>query len=116
MSKVRLRSLKEDMTWGRVGSGLLETDMVRSGLKIWYVKEGLENKDGYEMDRDERDDLMRYGWMYSGWLPVLRVKFWKNELVGRGDERRLGEKKVVGEGTTVEVVSGKVNGRWFMVV
>lgn len=45
--------------------------------------------------------------MYSGWSPFLRVKFWKNELVGRGDERRFGEKKRDGSGRTVASARGK---------
>lgn len=40
--------------------------------------------------------------MYSGWSPFLRAKFWKNEFVGGGVERALGEKKVEGSGRTVE--------------
>lgn len=45
--------------------------------------------------------------MYSGWSPFLRAKFWKNELVGRGDERRFGEKKRDGSGRTVASAWGK---------
>lgn len=47
--------------------------------------------------------------MYSGRSPLLRTKFWKKELVGSGEERREGEKNLVGSGTAVEVVSGKGN-------
>ena len=38
----------------------------------------------------------------------MRTKFWKNELVGNGVERRWGEKKQVGSGRTVDWVSGKL--------
>lgn len=48
--------------------------------------------------------------MYSGSSPFPTTKFWKNELVGRGAERRWGEKKRRGFGTTVDLVSGKRNG------
>lgn len=51
--------------------------------------------------------------MYSGTSPFLRVKFWKKELVGRGEERRDGEKKVEGSGTTEDSVLGKTKGRIF---
>ena len=30
--------------------------------------------------------------MYSGCVPFGITKFWKKEFVGRGEERRLGEK------------------------
>lgn len=52
--------------------------------------------------------------MYSAWVPLLRQKFWKKEFVGRGEERRLGEKKREGSGTTVDCARGKTNGevRW----
>lgn len=47
--------------------------------------------------------------MYSGRSPLERTKFWKKELVGSGEERSEGEKKLAGSGTTVEAVSGKGN-------
>lgn len=50
---------------------------------------------------------MRYGCMYSGWSPFLSSMFWKKEFVGRGAERRWGEKKREGSGRTVDCVSGK---------
>lgn len=53
---------------------------------------------------------MRYGWMYSDSSPFPTTRFWKNELVGRGAESRLGEKKRRGFGTTVDLVAGKRNG------
>ena len=54
--------------------------------------------------------------MCSGLSPFLRTKFWKKELVGSGGVS-LGEKKVCGEGRTVELVSGKVYAwRWLMVM
>lgn len=53
---------------------------------------------------------MRYGWMYSGSSPFATTKFWKNELVGSGDERRWDEKIWAGFGSTVDFVSGKING------
>lgn len=40
--------------------------------------------------------------MYSGWSPLLSVKFWKKLFVGRGAERSSGEKKSEGSGRTVE--------------
>lgn len=73
------------------------------------MKEGEEKRDGYEREREKLEALMRYGWMYSGWSPFLRVRFWKKEFVGRGDERE-GEKKVEGSGRTVDWVWGKVKG------
>ena len=45
-----------------------------------------------------------------GLSPFLRRKFWKNELVGKGAERRRGEKKWVGLGRTVDCISGKQKG------
>lgn len=39
------------------------------------------------------------------------MKFWKNELVGRGAERRWGAKNVEGSGRTAEWVWGKTKGR-----
>lgn len=48
--------------------------------------------------------------MYSGWSPFLRVKFWKKELVGRGDERRFGEKKREGSERTEDCTLGKRKG------
>lgn len=60
--------------------------------------------------REEEEALTRYGWMYSGWSPFLRVKFWKKELVGRGEERSEGEKKVEGSGRTVDWAWGKRKG------
>lgn len=71
------------------------------------MKEELENLDGYEIEREERDRRMRYGWMYSGWSPFLRTKFWKKEFVGRGEERRLGEKNKEGSGKTDDSALGK---------
>lgn len=56
---------------------------------------------------------MRYGCMYSGWSPLLRTKFWKKELVGRGEARVLGEKKREGSGRTVDCVSGNRKADWF---
>lgn len=50
--------------------------------------------------------------MYSGWSPFLRTKFWKKELVGKGVDKRWGEKKVEGSGRTVDWVWGKRKG-WF---
>ncbi|GMH04290.1 hypothetical protein Nepgr_006129 [Nepenthes gracilis] len=44
-------------------------------------------------------------------ISIFKTKFWKKELVGRGVERRLGEKKGEGSGTTLESVSGKRNGK-----
>ena len=38
------------------------------------------------------------------------MKFWKKEFVGRGVERRVGEKKREGSGRTVDWVLGKRNG------
>jgi hypothetical protein len=40
--------------------------------------------------------------MYSGWSPLLRTKFWKKELVGRGVDSKFCEKKFEGFGRTVE--------------
>lgn len=54
--------------------------------------------------------------MYSGWSPLLRVKFWKKELVGRGDERRCAEMKSDGSGRTVDSADGNRNGAALMVV
>lgn len=48
--------------------------------------------------------------MYSGWSPFLRTKFWKKELVGRGEERSRGEKKGEGSGRTVDWAFGKRKG------
>lgn len=47
-SKVRLRSLKEEIIWFFCELGLVfsEAEMVRSGLKIWYKKEELAKRDG----------------------------------------------------------------------
>lgn len=64
------------------------------------------------MEREESADLMRYGWIYSGWSPFLRVKFWKKEFVGRGVERRFGAKKAEGSGRTEDWTLGKRKG-WF---
>ncbi|KAI3677496.1 hypothetical protein L6452_36760 [Arctium lappa] len=54
-----------------------------------------------------------------GYSKRIWTEFWKNEFVGRGDERRFGEKKVEGLGRTVDWDSGKVKGWkwcWFKVV
>lgn len=40
----------------------------------------------------------------------MRAKFWKKELVGRGEDRRAGEKKSEGSGMTADWVFGKRNG------
>lgn len=53
---------------------------------------------------------MRYGCMYSGSSPFPTTKFSKNELVGRGADRRRAEKKRRGFGTTVDLFAGKTNG------
>lgn len=48
MSRVRLRSLKEEITWGFCESGAVfsAAETVRSALKIWYKKAELEKRDG----------------------------------------------------------------------
>lgn len=33
--------------------------MVRSAVKIWYIKEALNKKDGKEIEREELEDLTR---------------------------------------------------------
>lgn len=48
--------------------------------------------------------------MYSGWSPFLSTKFWKKELVGRGEESRWGAKKAEGSGRTEEFDAGKRKG------
>ena len=53
--------------------------------------------------------------MYSGWSPFFRTKFWKKEFVGSGFERRFGEKKLEGSGTTVESTFGNRKGECFLV-
>lgn len=47
--------------------------------------------------------------MYSWTSPFFKVKFWKKELVGKGEERRSGAKKRDGSGRTVDVAAGKRN-------
>jgi hypothetical protein len=37
----------------------VEAEMVISGLKTWVMKEELEVQEGYEMEREEFEDLMR---------------------------------------------------------
>lgn len=61
MSNVTLRSLKEEITCLSCESWLvlLEEEMVISGLKACVMKEELEVEEGYEMERDEFEDLMR---------------------------------------------------------
>lgn len=44
-SRVTLRSSKAEMTWVS-GWGFWVLEMVRSAVKAWYVKEGVENRDG----------------------------------------------------------------------
>jgi hypothetical protein len=48
--------------------------------------------------------------MYSGVSPLFRTKFWKKEFVGRGVDKRFGEKKLEGSGRTVESVCGNRKG------
>jgi len=40
--------------------------------------------------------------MYLGWLPLMRTKFWKKELMGSGVDRRFGEKNFEGSEKMVE--------------
>jgi hypothetical protein len=58
MSKVTLRSLKEEITCFSFPFGRVE-DMVRSGWKTWLMTAELENRLGYDIESEEFDDLMR---------------------------------------------------------
>ncbi|KAM1767405.1 hypothetical protein ACFX12_045497 [Malus domestica] len=45
-SNVTLRSLKEEILWGRGESGFWVAEMARSAVKIWCVKAEVEERDG----------------------------------------------------------------------
>lgn len=62
MSKVTLRSLKEEITCFGCEPGLVllsEEEMVMSGLKTCDMKEELKVREGYERESEEFEDLMR---------------------------------------------------------
>ena len=61
MSKVTLRSSKEEIVWFLCEAGFFcfEAEMVRSATKIWYIIVALKKRDGKEAEREEELDLMR---------------------------------------------------------
>jgi hypothetical protein len=58
ISNVTLRSLKEEIICLSLLFLCVE-DMVRSGWKTWLMTVELENRLGYDIEREEFDDLMR---------------------------------------------------------
>ena len=58
ISKVTPRSLKEVTTCFSL-EVFVEEVMVRSALKTWDIAEGVMEREGYERESDESDDLMR---------------------------------------------------------
>lgn len=55
--KVTLRSLKEEIVC--FPDELCLEEMVRSGLKTWYMLVAVEVREGYDRESEELEDLMR---------------------------------------------------------
>ena len=52
-----LRSLKEEIVC--FPEEVCLEEMVRSGLKTWYMEVTVEEREGYERESEELEDLMR---------------------------------------------------------